>query len=98
MQLSFAGKKWTLKRPAKLTLDGEGCYGRCDYHTRTILVLKRLLGFDELDTFIHEGIHAICEIIDESFVGCMATDLANLLWRLGYRKLSRAQRKALGIE
>jgi len=40
----------------------------------------------DLDTCIHESIHACLWDLDEEAVSESATDIAALLWRLGWRK------------
>jgi hypothetical protein len=40
-----------------------------------------------MDTTIHEAIHAIRPELDEEAVASTATDIAHLLWRLGYRRV-----------
>jgi hypothetical protein len=40
----------------------------------------------DLDTCIHEGLHACLWDLDEEAVHETATDIARLLWRLGYRR------------
>ena len=52
------GSNWKVRRRKHLDLDGQECYGLCDYSERTIWVQS---GLDkELETlvFIHELIHA----------------------------------------
>lgn len=38
-----------------------------------------------MDTIIHEALHCIRPELDEQAVADTATDIARLLWRLGYR-------------
>ena len=40
----------------------------------------------ELDTWIHEAVHAIGPQLKEKTVTLVATELARFLWRLGYRR------------
>jgi hypothetical protein len=40
----------------------------------------------ELDAIIHEAIHACLPDTSESAVNSSATDIARLLWRLGWRR------------
>jgi hypothetical protein len=39
----------------------------------------------ELDTIIHESLHACCWDLDEEAVHESARDIARILWRLGWR-------------
>lgn len=40
----------------------------------------------DLEVIIHEGIHACCWDICETSVREISHDIANLLWKLGWRK------------
>jgi len=40
----------------------------------------------DLDTIIHEGLHACLWDLDDEAVQFTAHDIARLLWRLGWRK------------
>ncbi len=42
-------------------------------------------GLDDLDTHIHEALHASLWDLDEFAVAEIATDIARFLWRCGYR-------------
>lgn len=52
----------------------------------TIGIRKGLVGKDELDTYLHEMLHGCAKFGDEAWVHNTASDLANALWDLGYRK------------
>lgn len=71
--------------------DGKKYWGKCDppcAKDKTIQVLASLKNEDELDTVIHEVLHASAwDVLGESFVNDTASDLARLLWRLGYRRI-----------
>lgn len=41
---------------------------------------------ERLDTIIHEVAHAALPDHDEAFIEQFGTDLARILWRLGYRQ------------
>lgn len=92
------GQRWKLKRPVRLTLGGDVCDGRCDYHDRVIHIRKDLRGLPELETILHEAHHAQAEIVNEEFVDRTADETATILWTLGYRKLSAEQIRTLGLE
>ena len=53
-----------------------------------IRIRKHLRGLMLLDTLIHEGLHATLWDLDDDAVHATASDIARLLWRLGYRKQS----------
>lgn len=61
----------------------------CDAPTDTdkeIRLEQGLRGLNELTTVIHEGLHACLWDLDETAVEESASDIARLLWRLGYRR------------
>ena len=62
-----------------------GTDGLCDYATRTITIRKNQRGEAQLDTVIHELLHAAHWDLAEESVEETARDLARVLWRLGYR-------------
>jgi len=51
-----------------------------------IAVHKKTRGRKELDTLIHEMLHACGQWADESWVAQTAEDISKALWQLGYRK------------
>jgi len=50
-----------------------------------ILIDDRLAGRSRLDTEIHEFVHAANPTLSEDHVARQATELARILWQLGYR-------------
>ena len=86
-------KRWRFSRKYDLGRSAEGhpVLGKCDppdQPNKGIRVLATLKGEKELDTIIHEALHAAAwTVLDEGFVDQTAEDLARLLWRLGYRKV-----------
>lgn len=78
---------WTFLRTTKGL--GPGDKGSCDAPSlpnKTIRVRPSLKGRVELDTHIHEMLHACLWDLDEEAVCESAEDIARALWRLGYRK------------
>lgn len=59
--------------------------GECDWESDTIRISDDLVGEILLDTTIHEATHVCFPFLEEGFVEKMSTDIARLLWRLGYR-------------
>jgi hypothetical protein len=62
--------------------------GLCDHPTtpgREIWIHSSLSGQEMLDTLIHELIHASYPDLKEDAVSETATDIATVLWDLGYR-------------
>jgi hypothetical protein len=53
---------------------------------KKIRVYKHLPAKKLLDTLIHELLHSAFFDLDEEAILETATDITNLLWRLGYRK------------
>ena len=80
MRLCVRGKSWTLEW-AEL----DGADGETHYPGREILIDDRITGHRLLDTLIHEGLHAALPHLMEHDVTRAATDIARVLWRLGYR-------------
>lgn len=74
----------------KLLQEKEGCVGVCypdiDDEIKIIYIDPRLCPKDYLDTLIHETIHHCFPKLSEYKVLNVATTIADLLWRLGYRK------------
>lgn len=88
MRVSILGKTWNLEFVPRREC-GTDAIGSCDspdMPRKTIRVASGLKGVDRLDTIIHESIHAAHFALDEAFVEQFASDLARILWRLGYRE------------
>jgi hypothetical protein len=78
------------KQPIKVVFSKLGqykSYGLAWTEERIIAIDERLKGLDELDTIIHEAIHVQNPKWPEIMVQGKATELAQLLWDLGYRKV-----------
>lgn len=63
--------------------------GTCDYPTtkhKKIRIKPHLEPARELDVVIHECLHACCWDLSEETVTQSATDIAKILWALGWRK------------
>ncbi len=78
------------KKPIKVVFSKLGQYkahGMAWTEERIIAIDERLKGLDELDTIIHEAIHVQNPKWPEIMVQGKATELAQLLWDLGYRKV-----------
>ena len=88
LEFRMNGKRWLLVReiiPKHLNRNGD-----CDHpeaKNKTCRVDSRLKGKKELEIFIHEARHAEnYKMYSEDYVTEVSHDLANLLWRLGYRR------------
>lgn len=64
----------------------DGCVGQCYPGWRTLEIDPRQCPKDYMDTLIHEAFHELFPKMKEPKVLRSATSIANLLWRLGYRK------------
>ena len=61
-------------------------YGLAYPHERRIEIDPRLAGQSHLDIALHEGLHVLFPHLDEATVDAAGTILADLIWRLGYRR------------
>lgn len=93
---TFAGKKHRYIRSKKLS----NLYG---YHIQAdddrpgiVAVEKKLTGRMELDTNIHEMLHACAPFSNEEWVLQTARDIAKALWELGYRKTNELSQDKKG--
>lgn len=62
--------------------------GDCDNPAtkgKAIRINRKLRGLEQLDTIIHELLHAAFWDLDEQAILEAGTDVAKALWRLGYR-------------
>lgn len=83
---TFRGKRYAISFPRKL----RGAFGQCDAPAdpgKAIVVRRGQSPLDELDTTIHEALHACHWDMSEDAVAQTATDVARFLWRLGYRRV-----------
>lgn len=81
MRAKIRGKYWKILRD-RLPPDKDGL---CVRDKRLITVRPSLRGERELDVLIHEMLHACMWDLDEEAVTEMASDIAHVLWRIGYR-------------
>lgn len=86
MRVTVLGKRWQLKYCTNLG-DARGKCDPPDSANKTIRILAGQQPQLELDTLIHELIHAGDWHRDEECVTQLATDIAAALWKLGYRKV-----------
>ena len=82
MEFILRGEKWKYLRCPLLRKN----WGACLHGKKILKVSKKAKDLTELDTIIHEYTHAYCSDMCEESVLEFATDLAELLWKLGYRK------------
>lgn len=55
------------------------------YFGKKVLISDKLTGRRKLDTEIHEFLHIAYPDLEEEAISTTATDLAKVLWALGYR-------------
>jgi hypothetical protein len=63
-----------------------GCWGKAYLNEFRIELDPELEGKTEMDIAIHEGLHILFPWASEEDVNTAGTTLADLLWRLGYRR------------
>jgi len=80
---TFMGRRFTVRKQAELRPPD---LGECDYENRTLHIPVDGDTQAELDVIIHEMLHSCYPWMDEQYVEAGATDIARLLWRLGWRK------------
>ena len=92
----FMGKRYKIEMvpPSKLAYKEKGkkmqCLGLCQppkKKSKSLKFDKTLKGKEELEVYIHESDHASHWYFDENTVETFSSDLADFLWRLGYRKV-----------
>ena len=85
MRVRLGGKYWRLRFAANMKDYGDMVDpGKAD--GRLIRIGTWQGEADQLDTIIHEALHASLPLLDEAAVHATANDLSRLLWRLGYRR------------
>lgn len=88
MKVKVRGRYWNLR----FTAEGLGPkkQGECqapDVKGKTIKVRPGMSPLEELDTTIHELLHAGLWDLDEEVIEEMGSDLARILRKLGYRRV-----------
>jgi hypothetical protein len=83
--ITIRGRRWRL-RYQRLPIGMDGECEAPDVEGKRILIHKGLKDLDELETLLHEMIHAAYWDLNEEAVHDGAHDIALALWRIGYRK------------
>ena len=78
----LGGDHWTLLR----TNLRKGLYGETHHDERLIEVDHRIRGRIELDTIIHECLHAVYPWLHEDSINQPSSEIASILWKMGYRR------------
>jgi len=84
-EVKLQGEVWQIL----YTRHKKGIWGQTFPYKKLIEISNRAKDRLELDTLIHEMIHVTCPWLDEYHVEQMATEIANILWEMGYRKPKR---------
>ena len=85
MKIKILGKMWNFVRE-KTPQNQDGFAEDPKTPNKRIVIRPRLSGERELDVIIHELLHAADWHKDEGWVSQVGSDIARVLWRLGYRK------------
>lgn len=86
MKVRILGRDWRLLFSSRMP---KGIVGLCEHPEeagKTIRIKRGQNQRDELDTTIHEMLHAFGWHLSEEAVTEAANDMATILWRLGWRK------------
>jgi len=86
MRVRLGGKYWTLRFASNMRDFGD-MIDPGKAAGRLIRIATWPCEKDRLDTTIHESLHALLPFADEECVTRSATDIAHLLWGLGYRRV-----------
>jgi hypothetical protein len=78
--VSIRGRRWKVKWVSNL---GDAV-GTCDYDEQTIRIARGQTPEAELDTLIHEIIHAAVYDLDEVAVHATANAVSSVLLKLGF--------------
>jgi len=82
-KVTIRGSPWTVKWPEKIR-DGT-CFGLCEHDINVISFESALQGKKLLEIAIHEPLHAEFPKASEEAVTQAAKDIADALWRMGFR-------------
>ena len=84
----IGGRRWKIlwEKPES----EDKAVGLCHFDIKTIQIDPDQHGRAQMDTLIHEALHAISDLpgmpnLTEVQVECAAESLSGLLWRVGYR-------------
>jgi hypothetical protein len=83
MRVKILNRMWNLRFAHNMANRGD-----CDPPDKpgkAIRVSSALRGEERLEVVVHELVHAAGWHIDEGFAEQFASDVARVLWRLGYR-------------
>jgi len=85
MHVTVRGKRWEMVFE-KVTGDAVGFCEHPDKKNKRIVIHHKLSGPETLRVITHEIMHAAYWDLDEEAIDTATTDLARILWKLGYRR------------
>jgi hypothetical protein len=99
--LAIQGRRWTFKRPLKIVeSNGDETWGYCTNpikKRKTIAVSQECDDWRELNTLVHEVIHAgAYDQLKETYVATTANNVSHSLWDSGYRRQQQHSRRDNG--
>ena len=81
----FNGRKYVIDMPGRI----HGTTDQFRLNQRVMLIAVDPGTKDELETCIHEGLHAENWATTEKVVERVGREIADFLWRLGYRRIKK---------
>lgn len=86
MRIRIRGKYWQLVYDSHLPKDCDGLCDAPDLDKKRIRIRSTLTEQTELETLIHECLHAAFWDADEYAISETSCDIAKVLWKLGYKR------------
>ena len=81
----FNGRTYVIDMPGRI----DGCVDQYKLNKRTILIATEPFTKEELEACIHESLHAENWAATEKVVERTGKEIADFLWRLGYRRTKK---------
>ena len=81
----FNGRKYTIVVEGRT----DGCVDKYSMDERFMMIMTDPHTKNELETFIHESLHAENWAATEKVVERVGRELADFLWRLGFRRVKK---------
>jgi len=92
-------KEFTVKLSGgHYTLCQEDLLGMTSKGENFIWVVGSVFGKEELDTWIHETVHTALPNASEEQVVRIANDIAEVLWKVGYRRQLKKPKKRVAAK
>ena len=83
MRVEIRGKRWSLEVVDYLQDGSCGSIDPPDTPQKRILIARNQTPLDQLDTVLHECLHAALPDLDEDAITESSTDIAKILYRFG---------------